>query len=101
MQNQYIYTLTFLTKYKHFNKSDRVKLVLWAQTFPLSEMMWSCKCFLHASKILTLIYNQGNSIVIKKALILKIIHNIFTLGYIVVISITLLLLKRAEGLNHH
>jgi hypothetical protein len=27
-------------------KSGRVKLVLWTQTFPFSEIMWSCKCFL-------------------------------------------------------
>ena len=25
-------------------KSGRVRLVLWAQTFPLSEMMGSCNC---------------------------------------------------------
>ena len=31
--------------------SGRVKLVLQAQTFPLSEMMWSYKCFPHVSKM--------------------------------------------------
>jgi hypothetical protein len=28
-------------------KSGRVKLVLWTQTIPLSEMMQSCKYFPH------------------------------------------------------
>ena len=28
-------------------KSGGVKLILWGQTSPLSEMMLSCKCFLH------------------------------------------------------
>ena len=32
-------------------KSDWVKLVLWAQTSPLFEMMRSCKCFLDVSKM--------------------------------------------------
>jgi len=43
-------------------KSDRVKLVLWTQTSPLSEMMQSCKCFPHVSKmaILTVTYNRAN-----------------------------------------
>ena len=27
----------------HFNKNDRAKLVIWAQTFPLIEMMRLCK----------------------------------------------------------
>ena len=30
-------------------KSGGIKLVLWAQTSPLSEMMRSCKCFPHLS----------------------------------------------------
>jgi hypothetical protein len=38
-------------------ESGGVKLVLWAQSTPLSEMMWSCKCFLHASKMSTFTYN--------------------------------------------
>ena len=32
-------------------KSGGVKLVLWAQTSPLIEMMQSCKCFPHVNKI--------------------------------------------------
>jgi hypothetical protein len=35
-------------------KSDRVKLVLWAQISPLVEMMQPYKCFLHVSKMPTL-----------------------------------------------
>ena len=38
-------------------ESGGVKLVLWAQSTPLSEMMWSCKCFLHVSKMSTFTYN--------------------------------------------
>ena len=34
-------------------KSGGVKLVLWAQTSPLSEMMRSCKCFPRMSRIST------------------------------------------------
>ena len=37
-------------------KSGRVKLVLWAQSFPFCEMMWSCKCFSHV-KLQTFIRN--------------------------------------------
>ena len=32
-------------------KSGGVKLALWAQTFPPSKMMRSCKCFPYASKM--------------------------------------------------
>jgi hypothetical protein len=32
------------------------KLVLWAQSSPLSEMMGSCKCFPYVGKISTLLY---------------------------------------------
>ena len=32
-------------------KSGWVKLVLWDQTSPLSEIIWSCKSFLHVSKM--------------------------------------------------
>jgi len=38
-------------------RSGHVKLVLWTQTFPFSEMMWSGKCFSNASKMLTMKYN--------------------------------------------
>ena len=43
-------------------KRYRVKLVLWTQTSPLSEMMRSGKCFPHVSKMatLTVTYNQAN-----------------------------------------
>jgi hypothetical protein len=32
------------------------KLVLWAQASSPIEKLWSCKCFPHKSKMLTLIY---------------------------------------------
>ena len=35
-------------------KSGRVKLVLWGQSTPLSEMTWPCKCFPNVSKRLIL-----------------------------------------------
>jgi hypothetical protein len=38
-------------------RSGHVKLVLWTQTFPFSEMMWSGKCFSNVSKMLILKYN--------------------------------------------
>ena len=41
-------------------KSGSFKLVLRTQTFLLSEMMWSCKCFPHVSKMTTLTYNQAD-----------------------------------------
>jgi hypothetical protein len=49
-QNRYYYhthtsPLTFQAWY-----SWRCKLVIWAQTSPLSENMQSCTCFLHVSK---------------------------------------------------
>jgi hypothetical protein len=48
--------ITFLAWHRYFNKKWQgyVKLVLLAQTTPLSEMMWSCKYFLHVSNISTL-----------------------------------------------
>jgi len=54
--------------------SEQIKLVLWAQTSPLSEMVPSCKCFSNMSKIPSLTYNRANSIIIKNAIILKIIN---------------------------
>ena len=38
-------------------KSDGVKLVLRAQTSPLSEMIRPYKCFSHVSEMQTLTYN--------------------------------------------
>jgi hypothetical protein len=32
-------------------KGDGVKLTLWSQISPVTEMMRSCKCFPHVSKI--------------------------------------------------
>jgi hypothetical protein len=40
-------------------KSDGAKLVLCFQTSPLSEVMRSCKCFPHVSKMPTLSHKQG------------------------------------------
>ena len=42
-------------------KSDGGQLVLWAQTSALSEVMRSCKCFPHVSKMPTLTYNRQTS----------------------------------------
>ena len=59
MQNRYtiahIYTwpLTFPTSYSTSIKRGGVKIVLWAQTFPLCEMMQSYKRFLPVSKMAT------------------------------------------------
>ena len=40
-------------------KTGGVKLVLWAQTFPLSEIMWTCKHLPRVSK--TYIYTRNSS----------------------------------------
>jgi hypothetical protein len=61
------------------SSSDRAKLVVWSQTSPLMEMMGSYKCFAHVSKMSSITYNQENSVIIKNAIILNIIHNIFNL----------------------
>ena len=60
-------------------KSGEDKLVLW--TSLICEMMLSCKCFQHVSKMSLLSYNRAESVVIKDAIILNIIHvhNIFHL----------------------
>ena len=42
-------------------QSSWVKLVLWAQTFPLSEMMRPCKCFPQVGKMPTLTYHWMSS----------------------------------------
>lgn len=48
----------FLSYYRHLNKKCRVKLVFWSLTFPLSEIMRSCKHAPHVSRMLTLVrYN--------------------------------------------
>jgi hypothetical protein len=51
----------------HYNKRWR------GQT--LSDMMWSCKCFPHVSKIRTLTYSRTKSDIIKNAIISNIMHN--------------------------
>ena len=56
-------------------KCGGVKLVVLSQTSTLSEMMVSCKCF----QMSTLSYMHANSIIIKNAMILDIIHTIFKL----------------------
>jgi len=72
-------TLTFLACYVHLNKNGGVKPVLWAQTSHLTAMMRSCKCFPHVSIMPTLTYNWANSAIIKKYLILNIMHSTFNL----------------------
>ena len=103
-----------------------VKLVLFVQTSPLSEMMRHYKCFLHVSKMPTLTDNRANSkmptltdhranskmptltdnransAIIKNVIILNIIHNILiSRGTDVAIYILLVLLKTADDLNHN
>ena len=109
----------------HYNKNDRVKLVLWDQISLLIKMMLSCK---HASNMPTFTYNPVSSDIKKNAIILSIIQNIFKLrdtklSYAYLFCILLLLkrprynwnivesgvkphnpntlLKKADGLNHH
>jgi hypothetical protein len=45
--------------------SGRIKLVLWTQALPLSELVWSFKCFLHVSKIPIVTKNWMSSVVLK------------------------------------
>ena len=60
-------------------KYGGVKLVLWTETSQLGEMMQSCKCFQHVSKMSTLTYNLANIIIMMNAIILNIMHNIFNI----------------------
>jgi len=46
-------------------KSDRVKLVLWAQTSLLGEILQACKCIPHVSKMSTLTYKRANRVIIR------------------------------------
>jgi hypothetical protein len=47
--------------------SGKIKLIIWTQAFPLSEIMLSCNCCLHAGKMTTLIYNWVHSVVLKSS----------------------------------
>jgi len=58
-------------------KSGGVKLVLWTQTSPLSEMRRSCKCFPHVSTMTTLTYNRTSSVIIKNVIILRTLYIIY------------------------
>ena len=60
-------------------KSGGVKRVLWTQTSSISEMMRSWKCFPYVSNMQALAYNLLNSVIIKNAIILNFMHNIFNL----------------------
>jgi len=83
-------------------KSGGVKLVVLTQIFSLSEMMRSCKYFARVSNMPTFIYNRANKVIIKNAIILKIMYNIFLLRATeAVICIILVLLKSAYSLNHY
>ena len=72
-------TLTFLACYRHLNENGGAKPVVWAQDSHLTAMMRSCKCFPHVSIMPTLTYNWANSAIIKKDLILNIMHSTFNL----------------------
>jgi hypothetical protein len=49
-------------------KSGGIKLVLWIQTFSLSEGMRTCKCFPRVIKLPTLMYNRANTVIRKDAI---------------------------------
>jgi hypothetical protein len=49
----------------HVGKSGRVKIVVWVQISSVSEMIRSCRCIPHVSKMLVLTYNWGNSAIIE------------------------------------
>jgi hypothetical protein len=56
-------------------KGGGIKLILRAQTSPLSEMIRSCKCFTRVSKMSTLTYsNRMSSVIIKNVIFLNIIY---------------------------
>jgi hypothetical protein len=60
-------------------KSRGVKLVLWARDFPLNDLIRSCKCFPHVSKMLT------SHITGRTALLLTVTYNrVFALLYVMV-----------------
>ena len=82
--------------------SGAVKIVIWDQTSTHCETMWSYKCFPHQSKMTTITHNRVglglwcltplstifqlfrgnnwvNSVIIKNAIILNILHNLFNL----------------------
>ena len=46
-------------------KSGWVKIVVWVQVSPVSEMIRLCRCIPHVSKILVLTYNWGNTAIIE------------------------------------
>jgi hypothetical protein len=50
-------SLTILAWYIHAMKSGGIKLVLWTSISSTSEMMRSCKYFLHVGKLSNLTYN--------------------------------------------
>jgi hypothetical protein len=55
-----------------------VKLVLSTQTYHVSKMMRSCRCFPHASKMPTLTYNRVYIVIIQNAMIFNIIHSTYS-----------------------
>jgi hypothetical protein len=61
------------------------------------ELMQSCKCFPHVSKIPTITYNRASIIIIKNAIILNIIHNIFNHRDTQDVICILVILKRADS----
>ena len=84
--------------------SGGAKLVLRTQTYLHTELMRSCKFNKkkETKKKRKPQTNRLNSVIIETATILNIIHNIFNLRDTeVVICIILVLLKRADDLNHY
>jgi len=70
---------TFWCLCRHFSKNGGDKLIVWTDSSLLSEVKRLCKCFRQESKLPTLTYSYANSVMIKNAIMLNIIHNIFDL----------------------
>ena len=88
------HSLSWLGINTSIKKSGGVKLVLFAKTPLLSEMMPSCNCIPCVNKMPTHTYN---SVIINKAITLNILHNMFNLHDIeFVICMLLVLSKRAD-----
>jgi hypothetical protein len=74
------HNFTFLTwyRYMYFNKKNRgFKLVSWAETSYISEIIRPCKCVPHVNKMSNIPYNQANRFIIKNAVFLSIIYIIY------------------------
>ena len=70
--------------------------------WPKPPVLVKCKCFPPARKMTIFTYNRENIVIIKNAIILSIVHNIFNLRDTEFgICIILVLSKKANVLNHY